>query len=334
MRALACWNPSTLAQRVADFREAWQHAVGADALLIAGTAAFFAADCALEAGDLDGAAPLLDSLRTMAGLLGQPLVEWYDAIARGKRCAIVGSPREAERLAFAAYQVGERAAQPDAVVWYLGQLFVARFLQCTLAGGEPNLAQLFGQPGSSPDVGPEFEPSRSIPLLVSAAMSAILCEIGNVRDARQHFEVVVSELADLPNDYSTTAILAQSSVACAHLGDAPRAERLHALLAPIDGQFVNTGASWFGAVAHHLALLRATMGDFAGADAGFTAASEEYRRLGAEVWLARCQLDWAGTLASRWRTRAAALLDDVRATARKHELPRLELRADSLLELR
>jgi DNA-binding SARP family transcriptional activator len=334
MRALSCWNPSTLAERVADFREAWRHAIDADAPLIAGTAAFFGVDSALEAGRLDSAAPLLESLHDLAGLLGQPLVEWYDAIARGKCCAIVGSPREAERLAFAAYEVGERAAQPDAVVWCLGQLFVARFLQCTLAGGEPDLPELFGQPGSSPDVGPEFTPSRSIPLLVSAAMSVILCEIGNVQDARRHFEVVVSELDDLPNDYSTAAILAQSSVACAHLGDAPRAERLHKLLEPFDGQFVNTGASWFGAVVHHLALLRATMGDVAGADAGFHAAVAEYRRLGADVWLARCQLDWAGTLLSHDRAQATALLEDVRRTAREHELPGLEQRATMLLEVR
>ena len=331
MRALSSWNPSTLAQRDADFREAWRVALDAGAPGIAGTAAFFAADCALEAGDLDGAAPLLDSLRDLAEQLGQPLVEWYDAIARGKRCVIAGSPREAEQLAYAAYEVGERAGQPDAVVWFLGQLFVARLLQGTLASGEPNLPRLFEQPGSAPDVGPEFTPSPSIPLLVSAAMSAICCEIGKLDDGRRHFEVVVSQLDDLPNDYSTMAILAQSTVACAHLGDAPRAELLHALLEPFDTQFVNTGASWFGAVVHHLALLRATIGDLAGADACFDAAATAYRRLGAGAWRARCYVDWAAALPALAGGQAAAMLADARATARELELPGIETRAVALL---
>jgi hypothetical protein len=103
----------------------------------------------------------------------------------------------------------------------------------------------------------------------------------------------MEELSDPPNDFSTLPILAYAAVACAHLRDARRAERLYALLEPFGEQFVETGASWFGAVSHYLALLLATMGRLDEADAHFAATERAYERLGADAWLARCRVDRA-----------------------------------------
>jgi len=103
---------------------------------------------------------------------------------RTNRCAIVGAPRDAEELAFSALELGQRAGQPDADVWFIGHLYTVRLLAGTLAEGEPNLAALLETSDSSTVVGHEFTPSRSIPLLLRAAMSAILCEVGRTEDAR------------------------------------------------------------------------------------------------------------------------------------------------------
>ncbi len=334
-RAIAQWNPRTLPDRSASMLEAWQLADRVGEPLVAAHAAYFGWHTALEAGDLALADRYLDSLGQLVGQLGQPIVAWYEAVARAKRCTVLGLPREAERLAFAAYELGTRAGQPDASVWFLGQVFAARFLQGTLAEGEPNLPRLFEAPGSAPAVGPEFMPSRSIPLLVGAAMSAIFCEVGRAETGRRHFDVLMAELGELPYDYSTLAILAQAGIACAHLGDGRRAGQIYELLEPYEGQFVNTGSSWFGAVSHHLALMCATMDRPGEADAQFAAAEAAYRELGAESWLVRCRLDWAGALVARADgdlELAGGLLDEALAGARKLELPRIEARAEALRE--
>jgi DNA-binding SARP family transcriptional activator len=335
-RSLAQRNPRTLAARNEDLLEAWQLADRIGERQLAAHAAAFGAHAALAAGDLERADRLLESLGTLVEQLGQPIVEWYGAIVRAKRCVLVCSPQEAERLAFDAYEIGQRAAQPDALVWFLAQVFAARFLQGTLDADEPHLPTLFAKPGSAPVVGPEFSPSRSIPLLFGAAMSAIFCEVGRLDDGRRHFELLMDELTDPPNDYSTLPILAHAAIACAHLGDVRRAEQLYALLEPYDEQFVDTGASWFGAVVHHLALLSATMGRLGDADAHFAAAGRAYERLSARAWLARCRLDWAGALlAGRGGDeleRADVLLGQVLATARELGLSAIEERARALRE--
>jgi DNA-binding SARP family transcriptional activator len=330
-RSLAQTNPRTLAARNDDLFEAWQLADRVGERQLAAHAAYFGSHAALAAGDLERADRLLESLETLVEQLGQPIVAWYGAIARGKRCVLGSDPQEAERLAFGAYEIGERAAQPDALVWFLGQIFAARFLQGTLDAGEPHLPTLFAEPGSAPDVGPEFTPSRSIPLLFGAGMSALFCEVGRVEDGRVHFELLMDELADPPNDYATLPILAYAAVACAHLRDARRAEQLYALLEPYGEQFVDTSASWFGAVVHQLALLSATMGRHDDADAHFAAAERAYERLAAHAWLARCRLDWAVALLARAggadSQRADALLGQVLATARELGLSAIEERA-------
>jgi hypothetical protein len=355
MRALAKWSPRTVADRNEDLIEAWRLARATGERQLAGYAAFLGSDAAIEAGDLRRAAELLESLGTLSRELGQPIMEWYHAIARAKRAIVCGTPEEAERLGAAAHEIGLRAGQPDAPIWFLGQVFVARFLQGTVDRPDPDLPRLFEVPGSTPIDGPEFTPSRSVPVMVSAAASLMFCELGRHEDANRHLDFVKASLGELPQDYTTLPMLSWASAACAQLGDAAVGARLHMLLEPYDGQFVNTGGSWIGAVGHYLALLQAMLGDLDGADAKFAAAERAYEMLGARSWLARCRLDWARSLAERDDAevmgalldrdgpgrasalldrdaagRASALLDQVLEAARQLEMPRIAALAEEL----
>jgi DNA-binding SARP family transcriptional activator len=331
MRALAKWNPRTVADRKRDLYEAWRLAGSIDERLLAGYAAFLGSDAAIEAGDLARSESLLESLGALASQLGQPIVGWYESIARAKRCVVCGPPGEAERLAYAAYEIGERAGQPDALIWFLGQVFVARFLQGTLDAAEPDLPVLFEEPGSSPNVGAEFRASRSIPLMIGAAASLMFGELGRDDDARRHLDRLAEELSDLPQDYSTLPVLVWAGGACSQLGDTALASRLCDQLEPYRGQFVNTGGSWFGAVVHHLARLRATLGEHEVAERCFAVAERAYDELGAASWLARCRLDWASSLLARGEgDRAGVLLDQVLGAARELGLPVIAGRAEAL----
>ena len=332
---VAGFSPSTLVTRAAHVREASRLATAAGELSLASQAAKFGFNTALETGDVARARQLLDELGTLAKQLGQPMIDWYHAGALATLETVTASPKEAEARALAAYEIAQRAGQPDALMFFVGHLYAARLLSGTLDEGEPNLPTLFDPPGSGPVAGPEFTPSRSLRLLIGAAMSVVLCEVGRPEHGRRHFDLLMDEVTrDPPNDYSTLVTLASAAMACAHLRDAGRAPQLHDLLSPFAAQFVTTGATgaiWLGSVRHHLAGLSATMGKAGDADGHFAEAARAYEVMGATGWLIRCRLDWASTLLHRGAggdaEHACALIARASAAARALGLGAVEARA-------
>lgn len=299
------WRAEAVGELSDDLREASELAARLDDPLLVGHIAYHRADAAMEVGDLDEADRRLTELSAVANDLRQPFMRWWEMVAQAKRCSISGPAADAERRAFAAFELGQSAGQPDSMLWFLGQLFAARFLQGTLDADDPHLPDLFDTPGSSLPTGPELTPNRSIALLVSAAMSTALSEAGRADDAGRHLDWLMAHVRDeLPQDYTALAVPCYATAASARLGDRRAAERLHTLLGPHAGRLVNTGSAWFGAVDHHLALLAATLGRSEEADARFAAAEETYTSLDAEPWLSRLRRDraTAAVLPRRSRT--------------------------------
>jgi predicted ATPase/DNA-binding SARP family transcriptional activator len=281
----------------ANLREASQLADRLNDPLLAGHAAYLGAQVAMQAGNLEQADHSLARLTTVAEQLGQPFLRWYAVIAQAKRCAISGPADEAERLALAALQIGRQAGQPDSTQLFLMQLFMTRFLQGSLDRGDPHLPDLAGAP--PPTGGPEITPSRTMPHIFNAAVSACLCEVGRLADARPHFELIISKLDELPHDYTVLAVPAHASITCARLGDKRSAKRLYAILEPHSHRFVTTLSSWWGPTTHYLALLAATLNRPDEADAHFAAAERTYTSLDANPWLMRLQSDRDAMLPAR-----------------------------------
>ena len=292
-RCVAQWTPSqTLAERQAALREAAELAERLNAPLLIGHTAYLGAHAAMNTGDLDESDRQLARLHAVAEELAQPFMRWYDMVARAKRYSISGPAEEAERAAFAALEIGRRGGHPDSMLWFLGQIVAARFVHGTLERGDPHLPDLISTPGASLPTSPEITPARSMPLLIGAGMSTILCEVGRFEDARGHFEFVMRDgLDDLPSDYMALTIPVYASVACAQLGDTRRAARLYEILEPQRDRLVTTGAAWFGTTEHYLGMLAATLGRRGDADAHFTAAADTYESLRAKPWLARLSRD-------------------------------------------
>jgi hypothetical protein len=300
-RSVPQWTPAqTLAERRANLREAGELADRLQDPLLAGRVAYLGAHAAMNTGDLQDADRQLARLSAVAEQLAQPFMLWCDVLARAKRCTISGPPDVAERLVFAALEIGRRGGQPDSYLWFLGQVLAARFLQGTLHRGDPHLPDLVQTPGASLPTSPETTPNPAMPLLIDAAMSTVLCEVGRLDDAQRYFESVMSSrLDDLPPNYMALAIPVYASIACARLGDTRSAKRLHALLEPHSHRLVTTGPSWFGATTHYLGLLAATLNHPDEADAHFAAAQRTYLSLDAKPWLARLRNDRAATLLTR-----------------------------------
>ena len=297
-RYTALWGPRTVQERLSNAREAIELAERIDDPGLTFDAAHFGAHAAMEAGDLVLADRLLERAGCVAEQLGQPIIHWYIAVGRAKRCAINGSPDEAEQLSYAALDIGRTTGQLDCFAWYANQIVVLRFLQGSLGSGRPNFLKA-AESGTPYDHSGEPLGSRSVPLLVEVVSIVTFCEVGRLDDARPRFEALMRHgLADLPHDWAALAIPALASVACAHLGDRSRAESLYGMLEPFAGQFVDTGPSWFGATTHHLALLAATLGRRELAEAHFADAIERYGALGAGAWLRRARLDRVRALGS------------------------------------
>src|SRR5205807_10168875 len=86
---------------------------------------------------------------------------------------------------------------------------------------------------------------------------------------------------------------------CASLGDRARAQMLFDLLLPYASQICFSSGGALGAVAHYLAMLASTFGDFDEAGRRFADAATTHERIGAPTWLARTRLEWARMLLAR-----------------------------------
>ncbi len=294
---VAQWRPQNLTKLQTCLEEAASLADRLNDPLLIGHAAYLGAHAAMEAGDLEAADRLVSRLGAVAEQLAQPLMRWYLAVARAKRQTISGPPHAAEQLSYATLELGTAAGQSDVLLWFLGQLFVARYLHGTLDSGDPHLPSLLDAPGSAATTSSEITPSTSMVLIAGAAVSVVLCEVGRLDDARMHFDVLMrSDLEQLRQDYTSLAIPAHASVACARLGDTDSAARLYAILEPHSDRIINTGSSWFGVTTHYVGLLAATLDRIDEAHERFAAAEAVYATLDAQPWLARLRGDWAAAL--------------------------------------
>ncbi|MDO9355404.1 MAG: AAA family ATPase, partial [Solirubrobacteraceae bacterium] len=299
-RYVALWGPQTVAQRRADAEETGAIGIelGDPMLTFAGAA--LGSIVAMEAGDPARADELLDRVAPLVRQLGQPVLRWYEVVCHAKRTTMNGHPLDAERLAREAFEVGQEAGQPDVVAWFFLQTVAARLAGGRLGADDPDLPLLFSMPGLSLPVSPEYTPSASVGLQMESTKALTFSEIGRFDEARHHLGVAMANgLRDLSHDFAALSIPAFAAVAACHLGDRAKAEVLHRVIEPHRAQFVDSGAMWLGAAPHYLARLEVLLGRPEDADASFAAAAERYAELGADAWLARLRIDWAGALAAR-----------------------------------
>ena len=333
----ALMGSATLAERLANCLEANALADRIADPVLAFHAAHCGSNVALECGDLGLSDQMLERESSLATRLGQPIMSWFAALDRAKRCCVSGAPGQADILTREALEIGRRSGQLDAFGWYVNQLVVIRFLQGSLGDGRPNFVKAAEQ-ATPYDGRGQPTGSSSVPLLVEAVHIVTLCEVGRGDEARERFdELMRDELAGLPRNWATLSVATLASVACGHLDDALRAKTLYALLEPDAEHFICTGPCWFGATSHHLAVLAGTMRRYDEADDRFAATVDAYVGLGADAWLVRARLDWARSLLARpgaaQTRRGEHLLRETRQSAERLGLPGIAQRSAALLAL-
>jgi len=286
------------------------------------TALAFRASDAMEAGHVEESDRALAEFETLGAELDQPLLQWSALYSRSARVLFAGRLAESERLATEAMEVGQAAGQPDAFLFYGGQLFQIRLEQGRLVEMEPLVTAVAAQ---------------SAELVVARSLLALLyCELGRLDEARPVFDALAAEgFAAIPWDATRLGILAQCAMVCARLGDAEQAASLVERLEPVPVAVIGSDLSWLGARGYYLGLLATTLARWDDAERWFQEALTLHERLGAPGWCARTRLAWAELLLARSdgddRVRAQALGREALATAERLGMEALAAQARAAL---
>jgi predicted ATPase/class 3 adenylate cyclase len=291
-RHTAVWEPGNLDERLEIAREiialAQESGNRRWALRVWGLGAHYMhfADL-LELGDIAAVDREIAQYSRLAAELRQDL--GYEELIRATRALMDGRFEEAERLGVKTLEVAmrlERRLGPfrGAVN---SQLLILRREQGRLAELEPVLrATLARTPGSA---------------LRRCAMAFLYSQTGRRAETRARFEeLAAGNFASLPRDMSWYATMVMLAEVCAYLGDAPRARILYGLLEPFAARNAVLDIHvCYGAVAHYLAMLAATIGDLERAEAHFAQALRFNLDLGASAWAARTRYEFAAMLLGR-----------------------------------
>jgi class 3 adenylate cyclase/tetratricopeptide (TPR) repeat protein len=277
----------------------------------------------VESGDMGKADRCLTAAEQLGGEIGQPTHGWFVGAIGTARTILAGNLEEGERRAQEMFALGQASGQRDAQTFLASHLFFIRYDQGRLGEVEECLAERVAMV-------PRFA-------LFRALLALLLCELDRPDDASAHYEMLAAgDFTGIPTDNVWSQTLSPCAAVCASLGDRVRAPVLFEMLAPYADQIAFNGGGSSGSVAHYLALLATTIGDFDEAERRFAQATETHARIAAPIWLARTRLESARMLLSRRRPgdsgRASALLDKALGTARERGAGSVEQKAVALLQ--
>ncbi|HEU5003126.1 MAG TPA: BTAD domain-containing putative transcriptional regulator [Actinomycetota bacterium] len=273
-RCLAIWDPDHLGERLAVTAEILELAgqLGDHELEIFGRQHLFVAE--MEAGDIVRADATLDRFEAAAERLRQPLYLWEARRFRALQALFTGRFADAERLAFEALEIGQRAEEPDA----LG-VFGTQYGTVRLEQGHPEeiIPALRGLAAEFPDT-PTW----------SAALSFLAARSGNDDEARELFDrLMVNGFADQPRNFAWLSGVVMLTEVATHLGDTARCRDLYALLAPFaDHSVLAADRNSWGAAPLYLGMLAATLGQDARAEEHYRHALARNEAMGATPWVA------------------------------------------------
>jgi tetratricopeptide (TPR) repeat protein len=280
-------DPSNLAERTIDTNEALALAeeLGDPDLLYG--ACLHARINAMESGDFDAAADYLARMSQLSEQLRLPALLWHTAFSQATESLRLGDTERAMKLADAALQLGQESGQPDAEVFYGGQLSMVYAQQGRIAELIPLFEELIAaNPGLSQ---------------LKQGLARAYLERGDEKQALELLEEGASDgFASLPRDLIWLfGITAYADVAAQLRAVAP-ARQLYELLVPYHDQYpFIAAASQDCPVATYLGGLAGVLGGYDEAEAHFVEAADIIARGSMVYAAARNDLAWARMLRAR-----------------------------------
>jgi hypothetical protein len=237
----------------------------------------------LELGEGHAVRDELDTYAALAAELRLPAYSWYVPMWRATIALLEGRLAEGADLARRARELGRRAGDRNADVFFAEQQLLRHLVTGTLGDLDPAAAGIQGELAERSQRGPAWRTYH----FTFAWRHA---ERGEIEQAHRDFEAAFADgFASLPRDANWLDTLGAAANAAVLLGDTERCAELRLLLEPYaDRMIVNArGALHAGSVAYVLARLGAVCGDDAAADRLFRVAAKRDERAGAPAWVSR-----------------------------------------------
>jgi class 3 adenylate cyclase/tetratricopeptide (TPR) repeat protein len=283
----AVLDPSSLAERTVDANEALALAeeLGDPDLLYG--ACLHARINAMQSGDFDAASDHLAMMSQLSEQLRLPALLWHTAFSQATESLRLGDTERAQKLADAALQLGMESGQPDASVFYGGQLSMVYAQQGRIAELIPLFEQLIAE---NPGLGQ-----------LKQGLARAYLERGDEQQALELLEAGASDgFASLPRDLIWLfGMTAYADVAAQLQAEGP-AGQLYALLVPYHDQYPFIAAACQDSpVATYVGGLAGVLGLYDEAEAYFAEAADLNARGSMVYAAARNDLAWARMLRAR-----------------------------------
>jgi tetratricopeptide (TPR) repeat protein len=280
-------DPSSLAERTVDANEALALAeeLGDPDLLYG--ACLHARINAMQSGDFDAASDHLAMMSQLSEQLRLPALLWHTAFSQATESLRLGDTERAQKLADAALQLGMESGQPDASVFYGGQLSMVYAQQGRIAELIPLFEQLIAE---NPGLGQ-----------LKQGLARAYLERGDEQQALELLEAGASDgFASLPRDLIWLfGMTAYADVAAQLRAEGP-AGQLYALLVPYHDQYPFIAAACQDSpVATYVGGLAGVLGLYDEAEAYFAEAADLNARGSMVYAAARNDLAWARMLRAR-----------------------------------
>jgi class 3 adenylate cyclase len=228
-----------------------------------------------EAGDLTALPGVIERLGQVAWFLRLPVVLWHVAILRANLALATGRLADARALAEESLDWGQRARQPEALMFYAAiELEVRR-----LCGGLDEMI-------------PQLELARAGVETGGYSATRYLYDAGLATAAREDYSQAVRATWAMPKAIQGGPTVANLAYLAARFEDIASADRLLRLLEPYAGRFFQAIATYH-VTEHYLGMLAATTGRWDEAADRLRAAVEQEEGAGAVLLAAESRLEWA-----------------------------------------
>jgi tetratricopeptide (TPR) repeat protein len=319
----ALWGPENLKERLVTAGEIVRlsEEEGNKAMALAGHKWRIAA--LLELGDIAAVDREITIVAQLAEELRQPFYRWWVKVLKTMRALLEGRLAEVEHLAQEALMLGQQVQAPDAV-----QAFGAHL--SSLRHEEGRFQELEGAIKA-------FVEQHPTVLAWQGVLAYLYYESGRKAEARKEFDrLAANDFTDLSQDQQWVTTVILLAEVCAFLGDTHRAVLLYDRLYPYAARNVVVGpaTACYGSAARYLGLLSTTMEHWEEATRHFEVAIEMNVRLGARLYIAWTQYDYAHMLLIRSQPgdqeQARQLLDQSLSTAQELGMVKLQSKVQSL----
>jgi class 3 adenylate cyclase len=287
-------------------------------------AAHARASAVFLAGDIDEMDRCIETMGFLADQIDQPILSWTNTYHLSKRAQIAGDTNLAEKLATEALQIGTDCGQPDAALFWGGQILVVSTQRGAMGELIPFIEQMLDETSAATGA-------------LTSALAVAHAEADHTEDTRRFLEEFAAADFDLPTGpgwITTMYCYAEAAIQC---GDPKYAGPLFDRLAPWAEQSVASGSVMAsGLVSHSLGGLATVLGRYDEADSYFNQSSTTGARMKAKFYVAITDLLWGTMLAKRRASgdveRARDLLTKAHTAAVAHGYGTVERRATAALQ--